>query len=598
MEKRVGVGWVALCLMVVGLGGGCVGEDAATGDARPEEAWAPEEEGPPSAEEPRLPVAGTLPTSRESPATEAPPPSSPPPEPPPPAPPPPPKGFPPPPTRFEYPPLQTRVEDYRVTVAPEALAKMLGTRTDEVFPAEFTGPDGTARQANIRLRGNSSRGWPKKSYRVEFGAGVRFDGRNKLNLVSSWREQTLMLEKLGYDMLQAMGVPASRARYIRLTLNGQYQGIYLDLERVDKSFLRNHGFADDDASIWRCGMKNCEMKTFADGSYQEDWEKQTNEQKPSPELEDFMRFINYTPEPEFARKLGERFELEHHLRTLVMDALIANATVEDSRSYVIHDAVTRRWSYVPWDLNNTDAKYPIGASSKADFKHPLFNHSLFDGYVAVEYRKRAEDEPGRWKPIFSNLNTRIVLRPELRTRILDLTEQAMRELFAPSIIHARIDATYQLLAPHQPGSPYDSAEQFHDGPRYLKQFVDNRTGFLRAEVKKWREWKPGLVLNGVDPREGWVELKNLGSAPVDTLGLVLTTELRVTQAAPAQVLPSHILAPGETLRVLLPLAPEGEVGLFNGQSVVGVIDALYYGKLPPGRRYWRGVANPLEWEVR
>ena len=508
-------------------------------------------------------------------------------------------GFPPPPTHLALPPLQVSVEEYRVRMDEGGFRTMLATRTDEVFPAEFTGPDGRKQPIAIRLRGNSSRGWRKKSYRIEFPAGVKWDGRGAINLVSSWREQTFMLEKLGFDILEAMGVPAPRVKYVRLTVNGEYQGIYLDIERVDKSFLRNHGFTDTDASIWRCGMKNCEMKTFADSTYQEDWEKQTNELQPGPELDDFMRAINHTPEPQFARMLASHFELDHHLRAIVMDALISNATVEDSRSYVIYDAVTQRWSYVPWDLNNTDAKYPFdGKNSTADFNHPLFNHSLFDEFVAREYEQRASGEPGRWKPIFSNLNTRIVLRPELRRRILDLTEQALEELFAPETINARIDATYALLRPHFPGSPYDNETKFKDAPRYMKEYVVNRTGFLRSELQKWRSWKPTLVIQSVDPATGTVELKNMGDASVNTSGMMLTSELRASKGGPARAVPSRTLAPGETLQLNVALAPEGEVGLFDGKSVVGVVDLLFYGTLPQGKRYVRGEGDPLEWEVR
>lgn len=536
----------------------------------------------------------------------------PPKEPPPPIPedpPPPLSGFPPPPAHFVYPPLQTNVEEYRVTMDPLGFQELLTTRTENIYPAEFTAPDGTKYPVEIRLRGNSSRGWPKKSYRIEFQPGVRFQGRNHVQLISAWREQTLMLEKLGYDMLDALGVPAPRVKYVRVVINGQYQGIYHDIERVDQSFLRNHGFVDTNASIWRCGMKNCEMKVVDDPAYNRPWEKKTNELLPSPELDAFMRLINRTPEPQFVEALSRSFELEHHLRTFVMDALNANATVEDSQSYVIYDAITRRWSYVPWDLNNTDAKYPIGANPEADFQHPLFNHSLFDGYVEKEYEYRSSGEAGRWKPIFSNLNTRLVLRPELRAHVLDLTEQALTELFAPSVIHARIDAIYELLKPHQPGSPYDSAAQFHDGPRYLKEYVANRTQFLRGELARWRSWKPGLSLQTVSPADGWVELKNLGTTPVSTAGLVLTTELRWAKVKtdilglplpgqPALLLGAQTLEPGATLRVSLPLADEGEVGLFDGVSVVGVLDALYYGKLPVGRHYARSLENPLEWEVR
>ncbi len=512
-----------------------------------------------------------------------------------------------PPQHFEFPPLQTTVEAYRVTMAPELLATFAADVDAPEQPAEFVGPDGTPRQVVMRLRGNSSRSWDKKSWRIQFPAGTLWDGRRTLNIISSWREQTLMIEKLGFDILQAMGVPASKAKYIRLYINGEFQGIYLDLERVDKHFLRNHGFADQDASIWRCGRKNCEMKPAFDNTYQQTWEKETNELAPSPELDAFMRIINFTPEPQFAQTLSKHFPLDNHLRNFAMDALISNATVEDSRSYVIYDSIKRRWTYAPWDLNNTDAKWTVGGKSTADFEHPLFNFSLLDGRVNSEYLNRSGGEPQRWKPIFSNLNTRIVMNPKLRARVIEYTEQALEELFDPAIINERIDETYALLAPHHPGSPHDPPEQFRDMPRYMKEYVANRTAFLRGEIEKWKSWTPTLVLQTVDPRQGYVELKNLGSAPVNTTGMVITTNLRegmapLTAPTPvtrsAQLLPVLTLEPGQTTKVNLALAPEGEVGIFNGQNVVGVLDALYYGALPAGQRFVRGEADPLEWQVQ
>ncbi len=509
--------------------------------------------------------------------------------------------------RFAFPPLQKTVDEYRLYMDPALLATFAADEEAPEQPAEFAAPDGTRHQVMMRLRGNSSRSWPKKSWRFQLPPNSSWDGRRTFNLVSSWREQTLMLEKLGFDLLAAMGVPASRARYIRLYINDEFKGIYLDLERVDKHFARNHGFSDPDPSIWRCGRKNCEMKASFDASYQQDWEKETNELLPGTELEAFMRVINFTPEPQFVQTLSQQFRLENHLRNFAMDALISNATVEDSRSYILYDAVTRKWTYAPWDLNNTDAKWTVGGKSNADYEHPLFNFSLLDGRVNDEYLTRAGGEPNRWKPIFSNLNTRIVMNPALRERVLALTEQALEDLFDPEVINARIDETYALLAPHHPGSPDDSFEQFRDMPRYMKGYVANRTAFLRAEITKWRSWEPSLVLQTVDPQQGFVELKNLGMASVSTAGMVLTTNLRegmapLTAAAPvtrsAQPLPLMSLAPGETTRINVALAPEGEVGIFNGQNVVGVIDALFYGALPAGQRYVRGAQNPLEWQVQ
>ncbi|KFE63149.1 hypothetical protein DB31_2742 [Hyalangium minutum] len=502
---------------------------------------------------------------------------------------------------FQYPPLQTGLDELRVEIDPALLELFYEDEDTPPQPIFITFPGGRRVQAEMRLRGNSSRGWPKKSWRIDLGSSEQYKGRKKLNLLSEWREQTMMLEKLAYDMLEAMNVPVSRATYVRLVINGEYQGVYLDTDRVDKSLLRNRGFQDLDANIYRAGGKNGEMKTSFDKKYQRDWEKETNESLPNDDLVSFLKALNHTPEPNLEAMLEQRIELEHYLRVLVAEALVTMGTNEDARSYWIHDAVTDRWTYGPWDFNNTDAKYvPDSRPGKqAKYKHPLFNFSLFDGWVEEEWLDREEDDPGRFKPIFSNLNTRIVNHPQLRDRLLALYEKGIAELLAPAVLAARIDAMHALLAPHMRGAPHVVQALFDDSPRYLKEYSANRTGFLRSEIARWRARKQQLVIQAVNAKEGWVELRNLHTSSVSTKGLVLTTNLRT---AKKKNVPTKTLAPGETVRFTakqldLKLVEDGELGLFDGKSVVGIIDLLFFGKLPSGRYYERNRQTPSRWEI-
>ncbi|MFY0574308.1 hypothetical protein ACN28S_08090 [Cystobacter fuscus] len=46
----------------------------------------------------------------------------------------------------------------------------------------------------------------------------------------------------------------------------------------------------------------------------------------------------------------------------------------------------------------------------------------------------------------------------------------------------------------------------------------------------------------------------------------------------------------------LTFSPEGELGLFDGQSVSGLKDALFYGKLPDGKVNQR--ATDGAWKTR
>lgn len=497
---------------------------------------------------------------------------------------------------FRLPPLQTAVEHWEIRLDPAIYEEMLrNPRSDEMRPATFVAR-GESHQVLVRFRGNSARSAPKKSWRVEFPEGTRWDGRRKLNLVAQWRDRTLMVEKLGYDLLAAMGFPAPKATWVRVSVNGNYEGVMLDLERVDKDFVRNHGLADKDPDIYRCGRKDCEFKLWRETDFQHDWEKKTNELQGHGPLHSLLCAINATPEPDLLDVLEERFEVELHLRAMVMDALISNDVVEDSRSYVILDAFTGRALYVPWDVNNSSVKWPDWKNSgKPDFEHPLFLYSAIDPRAEEVWRSRMDDSPGKkWHPLSSNLNNRIVFHPVLRERLLARLEQALDQIFRPEILDPWIDHAYTLLRPWVVGAPHDDLEKFDKSPAYLKEYVRKRIGFLREQIEAVRNRPVDLVIEWVDPEAGKVGIANRSSEPVSTEGAVLFANLRHRPLTPN--LPVRTLAPGEVLEVSLPLGVPGEVALWRSPDVASLRDLFYFGALEPGQRYERDEAG--NWTVR
>jgi spore coat protein H len=509
---------------------------------------------------------------------------------------------------FVLPPVQTSVPEYELLMPDEVLQRFLADpRTpeqDAVFKAH-----GATYNVKVRLRGASARFFPKKSWNVNFPKGVRFEGRTSLNLVAEYADATLLAEKLSYDVLAAMRVPAPRTKFVRVTVNGVYQGPFLDIEQVNKSFLTAHGFADEDATIYRCGWKDGEFKTWK-VPYQGNWAKKTNEKEPDTALHQVLDIINHTPEPLFASTLEQHLEVEWLLRSMVMDVLMSNNYVEDSESYFIHDRVKGRWVYVPWDLNNVDARWwypiPVGESFPI-VRHTLFPFTLTDAWTQKMYdRRKGETEayPG-YLPVFSNLGTRVVLNRELRARLEATLRKALDELFTPQVMHPHIDALHTVAAPHMRDDPYMDFEKFLEGRAFMRDFVTQRRRFIQSELSRYAALEPGLVLEELDTRAGVVVLGNRGRQPVSLRGKILTTNLRVSLASlvsppTGTMLPDVTLAPGETRRFTaselgLRLLDKGEIGIFDGVSVVGFFDALFYGPLPEGQRYVRGASG---WEAR
>ena len=110
-------------------------------------------------------------------------------------------------------------------------------------------------QVGIRPKGNTSLTsiandptTDRYSFKLEFDHyvdGQTCFGLDKLILNNNYADATNMKEALIYDMYQYLGADASLYNYAKLSVNGEYWGVYLALEAVEDSFLlRNYGVQD------------------------------------------------------------------------------------------------------------------------------------------------------------------------------------------------------------------------------------------------------------------------------------------------------------------------------------------------------------------
>ncbi len=107
----------------------------------------------------------------------------------------------------------------------------------------------------IRPKGNTSLSaiamdpdTDRYSLKLEFDhyvKGQTFCGLDKLILNNNYADATNMKEAIIYDMYQYIGADASLYNYAKVSVNGEYWGVYLALEGVEDSFmLRNFGTQD------------------------------------------------------------------------------------------------------------------------------------------------------------------------------------------------------------------------------------------------------------------------------------------------------------------------------------------------------------------
>ena len=142
--------------------------------------------------------------------------------------------------------------DVDVTISEEDWADLLENAIDEEYYSCDVSVNGTKyTNVGIRAKGNTSLSMvafsdsDRYSFKIcfdEYVDGQSCDGLTKLVLNNNYSDATMMKEAICYDMFAFLGADASLYNYAKVSINGEYYGVYLALEPVEESFaMRNYG---------------------------------------------------------------------------------------------------------------------------------------------------------------------------------------------------------------------------------------------------------------------------------------------------------------------------------------------------------------------
>lgn len=130
-----------------------------------------------------------------------------------------------------------------------------GTRCSIFYNGEFF--DNLA----IRIRGFTSRNWPKKSHKIEMNPGYRFQFESGVPRVSEFNLNTTYTDKsyvravLTSEMQRAIGMASPGIFPVQVRQNGSFYSVALFTENPDDDFLKRNGI-DPDGAYYKAPTAN------------------------------------------------------------------------------------------------------------------------------------------------------------------------------------------------------------------------------------------------------------------------------------------------------------------------------------------------------
>jgi len=203
----------------------------------------------------------------------------------------------------------------------------------------------------VRVRGGSSTGLPKKSYKFDFNTAHDFRfaedaGRvREINLNTTYSNKDYIRQALAFQTYDAAGLPGSEAFPVRVQQNGEFYSVAIVVEQPDADMLERENL-DPDGALYKM------FNTFTSGT--SGVEKKTREYESNADLVDFTREIGRLSGDELRNYVFDNVNIPAVMNYLAGTVITQNNDQMAKNYFVYRDTNgTGEWLVMPWDLDLT-----------------------------------------------------------------------------------------------------------------------------------------------------------------------------------------------------------------------------------------------------
>ncbi len=318
----------------------------------------------------------------------------------------------------------------------------------------------------VRLKGRASyqpiSGKPSFKIKLdEYVPGQRLHGLRRLTLNNMIQDASMVRERLGYLVFAAAGSPAPLCNHAKVYLNGDYYGLYANVQTLDDEFVEARyapapGNLYDTSNDVYCVDFLPEMEHY--------FELETNQdQADRSDLEAVIAAVN-VPSEQFLDRAEAVLDLDAFLGVGAVQAVIADwdgyfGGRNNYKAY--HELERDRFILLPWGIDQsfgmrdgrfTDLTYAIDGSSSQRDNGLVFQRCKELASCAHDYESRVEGALAAWDSLR--------LQDQLDTILEQIGDAAMQD-------NRR---------------PYTQAEM-NDAVTDLRRFLEQRGDIVRGQLE-------------------------------------------------------------------------------------------------------------------
>jgi hypothetical protein len=234
--------------------------------------------------------------------------------------------------------------------------------TDVEVPATVTVDGRVYRDVGIHFRGNSSfnvgNGY-KRSLNLSFDFvhdGQAIGGYRTLNFLNANTDPTLMRTVLSMHIARQY-IPAPKANFVRVVINGENWGIYANAQQFNKEFVSEH-FNTTKGARWKIPQGGGSGGGFVyqgddPARYRSFQIKSKDEPEAWAAIIDLAKTLQQTPPEALEAALATRLDIDAYLRFLALDNVMASGDGFYTRvaDYSLYRDPNGRFHFIFHDAN-------------------------------------------------------------------------------------------------------------------------------------------------------------------------------------------------------------------------------------------------------
>lgn len=242
------------------------------------------------------------------------------------------------------------------------------------LPAKLTYNEIVLDSIGVRYKGNSSYtesgASPKKPFKFKFDAfreEQTFFGMSKLSFTNNVKDPSYMRESIAYALARKYE-PAPRTSYAKISLEGEYIGLYTQVEQVDTLFLDKYSerLGNSDGNLFKASSDGGILiyRGADQTDYYNEYEIQTNKV-----INDWSRFVemidvlNNSSDEDFAEEISEYLDMESCIRYLAFCQVLSHfdSYLGSSRNFYFYEnSDNGRFTMLIWDVDRSFGGFSNG----------------------------------------------------------------------------------------------------------------------------------------------------------------------------------------------------------------------------------------------